>query len=163
MTDIQAAEMKEMFYSPQVQADNWRKGNPKQWVRTPQFPGQQKGFSIEAIRQLIKKQKRSRGFRFNLINSLATENLNISGSARIFLGFAFSFEPDTSANFPPFVNLTINNEVIIQDVNPNFYTARYMDDEYYFYPRPLSGQDTVTLVMQPAANPIILDVIIYYI
>jgi len=132
-------------------------------VNTPQFPGQQKGFSIEAIRTLIKKQKRSRGFRFNLTSSIGSFNINISGSARIFLGFAFSFVPNTLADFPPFINFTINNEVILQTVNPNFFTQEYMDDEYYFFPRPLSGQDDVTLVTQPAANPIILDVIIYYI
>ena len=132
-------------------------------VNTPQFPGQQKGFSIDAIRTLIKKQKRVRGFRFNLITSNQTFNINISGSARIFLGFVLSFEPDTPANFPPFVNLTINNEVVIQDVNPNFFTERYMDDEYYFFPRPLSGQDDITLQTQPAAAPIILDVGVYYI
>ncbi|MCH7850938.1 MAG: hypothetical protein IH845_04820 [Nanoarchaeota archaeon] len=132
-------------------------------VNTPQFPGQQKGFSIDAIRTLIKKQKRVRGFRFNLVTSNQTFNINISGSARIFLGFVFSFEPDTPANFPAFFNLTINNEVVIQDVNPNFFTQRYMDDEYYFFPRPLSGQDDITLQTQPAVAAIILDVGIYYI
>lgn len=132
-------------------------------VKTPQFPGQQKGFSIDAIRTLIKKQKRTRGFRFNLVSSIGTFNINISGSARIFLGFALSFEPDTTANFPAFMNLTINNEVIIQDVNPNFFTSRYMDDEYYFFPRPLSGQDDVILQTQPAPVDVIMDFVVYYI
>lgn len=133
------------------------------WIDTPQFPGQQKGFSIEAMRTLIKKQKRVRGFRFQLVTSVQSFNINISGSARIFLGFAFSFSPDTLANFPPFFNLTINNEVVIQDVNPNFFTSRYMDDEYYFLPRPLSGQDDITLDTQAAGAAITLDVGIYYI
>jgi len=133
------------------------------WVNTPQFPGQQKGFSIEAIRTLIKKQKRVRGFRFNLDATSASNNINISGTARIFLGFAFSFVGDVLADFPPFASLTINNEVVLQQVNPNFFTDRYMDDEYYFIPRPLSGQDVIILDTEPAGNPIILDVAIYYI
>lgn len=143
--------------------------NPRQmteWkgvVRTPQFPGQSMGESIEAVRTFIKKQKRCRGFRFVLNTSNQSFDLNISGSARMFLGFVFSFSPNTLANFPPFVNITINNEVIIQDVNPNFFTAEYMDDEYYFFPRPLSGQDDVTLTVQASAAPITLDVGIYYI
>ncbi len=132
-------------------------------VNTPQYPGQQKGFSIDAIRTLIKKQKRVRGFRFNLITSDQQFNINISGSARIFLGFALSFEPDTTANFPPSMTLTINNEVVIQQVSPNFFTQRYMDDEYYFFPRPLSGQDDVILNTQPAVAAIILDFAVYYI
>lgn len=139
------------------------KTNGKSWINTPQFPGQQKGASIEQVRSFIKKQKRSRGFRFALITSNQTFNINISGSARLFLGFAFSFSPDTLASFPPFVNLTINNEVVIQDTFPNFFTSRYMDDEYYFFPRPLSGQDDIILTTQPAVAPINLDVIIYYI
>ena len=137
--------------------------NPKAYINTPQFPGQQKGFSIDAIRTLIKKQKRVRGFRFALIAAVGEFNINISGSARLFLGFAFSFTPDTLADFPPSVSLTINNEVVLQQVNPNFFTARYMDDEYYFLPRPLSGQDVVILNTEAAANPITLDMAIYYI
>jgi len=150
MTDRQRGEMSAIAGS-------------KAWVNTPQFPGQQKGQSIDAVRQFIKNQKRSRGFRFNLVTSNQTFNINISGSARMFLGFAFSFEPDAPATMPPFVNLTINNEVIIQDTSPVFFTQRYMDDEYYFFPRPLSGQDDVILTTQPAGAPIILDTIVYYI
>lgn len=132
-------------------------------VRTPQFPGQQKGLSIDAVRTFIKKQKRCKGFRFALTTSEQSFDISVSGSARLFLGFVFSFSPDTLADFPPFVNMTINNEVIIQDVNPNFFTARYMDDEYYFFPRPLSGSDDMKLTVQPSAAPINLDVGIYYI
>lgn len=135
----------------------------KALIKTPQFPGQQKGFSIDAIRTLIKKQKRVRGFRFNLVTSSQEFNINISGSARIFLGFVLSFEPDTTANYPEFMTLTINNEVIIQQVNPNFFTQRFMDDEYYFFPRPLSGQDDILLQTQPAVADIILDFAVYYI
>lgn len=140
----------------------FNKGIP--FVNTPQFPGQQKGFSIQAIRTLIKKQKRTRGFRFLLTTSNRTLNLsNISGTARIFLGFVVNFLPDTPANFPPFINLTINNEVIIQDVNPDFFTQRFMDDEYYFFPRPLSGQDNITLQVQGSVAPITMDLAVYYI
>ncbi len=133
-------------------------------VNTPQFMGQQKGFSIEAIRTLIKKQKRCRGFEFLLTASSQTFNLsNISGTARIFLGFVVDFVPDVLTDFPPFINFTINNEVIIQDVNPNFFTQHYMDDEYYFFPRPLSGQDNIVLQVQPSANPITMNLAVYYI
>ncbi len=132
-------------------------------VRTPQYPGQQKGLSIEAVRTFIKKQKRSQGFRFAIGASADSFDISVSGSARLMLGFALSFSPDTLADFPPFIQMTINNEVVIANTNPNFFTARYMDDEYYFFPRPLSGQDDMTLAVQPAANPINLDVVIYYI
>lgn len=158
MYDRQLAEMGAAFQNNPEAAANGA------FVKTPQFPGQQKGFSIEAIRSLIKKQKRCRGFLFNLTISNQTFNLsNISGTARIFLGFVISFEPDTPANFPPFMNLTVNNEVIIQDVDPDFFTQRYMDDEYYFFPRPLSGQDNIILQVQGSAAPIVMNLAVYYI
>lgn len=132
-------------------------------VNTPQFPGQQKGFSIEAIRTLIKKQKRVKGYRLKLVTSAASFNIDISGSARIFLGFVLELNPSTVSQFPPSITLTINNEIIIHQVNPVFFTQDFMDDEYYFFPRPLSGQDDVTLSSEAASVAINLDVAVYYI
>lgn len=132
-------------------------------VNTPQFPGQQKGFSIEAVRTLIKKQKRTAGFRFLLETSSTQVPLAISGSARIFLGFILDLNPFTVTNFPPHMDLVINNEIVIDQTNPVFFTKQYMDDEYYFFPRPLSGQDNVILKFDAAIAETTLDVAVYYI
>jgi len=58
-------------------------------INTPQFPGQQvKGFSIEQIRTLIKKQQRVKGYAYSVATGTNDFNIQLSGNARIFLGLA---------------------------------------------------------------------------
>jgi len=138
-------------------------GRYKSIVATPQFPGQQKGFSIEAIRTLIKKQKRSKGFNFSLSSGTQVNPIDLSGTARIFLGFAILLQPEiTFANRVETITLTINNEIIIQNVDPEFFSPDFMDDEYYFFPRPLSGTDTIDLSTSALSDQA-LRIIAYYI
>ncbi len=51
-------------------------------------------------------------------------------------------ETFTNINSMQFI---INNELIIDQLDPNFISFGLMDTEYYFVPRPLSGQDTITI------------------
>jgi len=136
----------------------------KSVVGTPQFPGQQKGFDIEVIRTLIKKQKRSKGFRFEIESGNNEDDINISGTARILLGFAILFDTEQVdfATRPTSMTLTVNNEIIIQDVRPDFFTPDFMDDEYYYFPRPLDGTDDITL-QTVGVDDVTLDFIVYYI
>jgi len=140
-----------------------REGKYKSGIATPQFPGQQKGFSIQAIQTLIKKQKRSRGFNFNLASGSQPNNIELSGTARIFLGFSLLLQPDVIfADRITGVTFTVNNEIVIQDVDPEFFSPEFMDDEYYFFPRPLSGSDTLNLQTEALADQA-LRMIAYYI
>jgi hypothetical protein len=66
-------------------------------------------------------------------------------------------------NFPNEVQLTINNEIIIDRAHPVFFGQGYTDEEYYQLIRPLSGQDTITLVLNNTAAATTMGLVIYYI
>jgi len=133
-------------------------------VGTPQFPGMQKGYSIEQIRSLIKKQKRWKGFRLNIATGTNNFDLQLSGTARIFLGFIF-LPPDFSdpTGTPESMTFKINEEVVIDTVRPFIFTNYVMDDEFYFLPRPLSGTDQLKLTIQNAGGAQSWDMAIAYI
>jgi len=129
-------------------------------VNTPQFPAAQRNFSVEQIRSLIKKQKRAKGYMFPCQANLVQDfNLDISGSARIFLGFSLLFDTRLT---PPEFSLKINNEILIQQVNPQFFTNLFQTDEFYFFPRPLSGSDSVVSTIRSLAA-VDVNMIVYYI
>ena len=133
-------------------------------ISAPQFPGQQiKNLSIEDIRTLIKKQRRTKGFVFSVATGSTTFNLQLSGTARIMLGIAF-----LGAGGANFANITscqfkVNNEIIIEATNPNFFTSLLTQNEYYDIPRPLSGTDEIILSFQNGGAVEVLNCIIYYI
>jgi len=133
-------------------------------VKTPQFPGVNPGMSIEDVRKVIRNQKRTKGFQFDL--SVGADNsfpIKLSGTARLFLGFALDSRPDfVPADIPLSVTITINNEIVIEKVFPAFFSSSFMDDEYYFIPRPLSGQDTITIQFN-APSDFTVFMIVYYI
>ncbi len=131
---------------------------------TPQFMGQQFGAKIEEVRKMIKQQKRVKGFKFDVPNGSDSFNIQLSGTARIFLGFALLVDdPTDPASVPNHFTLTINNEIIIEDVNTYFFTNYLMDDEYYFIPRPLSGTDQIKVDIQNDFFAQPLSMIVYYI
>lgn len=135
------------------------------FINTPQFPGQQIGDrSIEQIRGIIKKQKRIRGYNFTVPTGASSFDLDLSGTARILLGIALItrdaefFQDITSVQFK------VNNEIVIDQVAPNFLTRYFNNQEYYFIPRPLSGRDQLTISFQNnGGNTEICDLVLYYI
>ena len=118
-------------------------------VNTPQFMGLQNNPSgdIEAVRDFIKQQKRIKGFTFDLEAGNNPElNVDISGTARLLLGIVFFNNQsvvDTPADLPKQVTMTVNNEIIIEKVHLQLLGSEHIDDEYYFIPRPLDGQDDI--------------------
>ena len=150
---------------------NFKKGNlnPDLAINAPQFPGQQvKGLSIDQVRTLIKKQIRMKGFSFNVVTGSSTQNIQLSGTARILMGLVFVPRDVTGAPANGFsqigsVSFKVNNEIIIENADPNFLTTLLMNDEYYYLPRPLSGTDEITLSF---TNPLVAEVcnvLFYYI
>ena len=56
------------------------------------------------------------------------------------------------------------NVIIIDQLDPNFLTQQFNDQEYYYLPRPLNGQDTITMsFINSGADAEQLNVIVYYI
>jgi len=138
--------------------------NGRSSVRTPQFMGQQKGYSIEQVRALIKKQKRAKGYDFSVDSGTSEFNLDLSGTARIFLGFCLLLENGTTFTAQPDTfNFVINNEIIIDQTAPLFFSPEFMDDEYYYFPRPLSGTDELKVTFQNSAAEQTVKMLVYYI
>ena len=141
-----------------------------QGLNAPQFPGQQvKGLSIEQIRTLVKKQNRIKGYNFTAATGTTSFNLQLSGTARILLGLSLvprlagsdvavqGFQDITGVTFK------VNNEIIIESVDPNFLGNFFNTDEYYYIPRPLSGTDEITISFTNPGAAEIVSLAIYYI
>jgi hypothetical protein len=150
-------------------------------LNAPQFPGQQvKNMTIEQIRNLVKKQRRIKGYSFNVPSGQSTQNIQLSGTARILLGIALLpvavLDPNDllAANSNPFpyisgfrnisqVTLKVNNEIVIENLHPDFLTNFLNNDEYNYLPRPLSGTDEIQLVFNNPSVTEICNVAFYYI
>jgi hypothetical protein len=139
-------------------------------LNAPQFPGQQvKGMSIEQIRTLIKKQNRIKGYNFSVTTGTNNFNLQLSGTARILLGLALVPRTLTASigneGFTQItgVTLKVNNEIVIENLDPNFLTNFFNNDEYYYLPRPLSGTDEITLTFTNPGATEQASLAIYYI
>ena len=143
------------------------------FINTPQFPGQQLGgHSIEQIRSIIKRQKRLRGYAFRCPVGSSEFNLDLSGTARILLGIAFFGNSSNSTNAGSFgsftevttCQFTVNNEIVIDQLNPNFLTQNFNNNEYYYIPRPLSGTDQLTMkFINTGALSELVEMVLYYI
>jgi hypothetical protein len=141
-----------------------------QGLNAPQFPGQQvKGLSVENIRTLIKKQNRIKGYNFSVATGTGSFDLQLSGSARIMLGLCLiPREINTQVAIRGFQHITgvtfkVNNELIIENLDPNFLGNFFNTDEYYYVPRPLSGTDQITIQFTNPGATELVSLAIYYI
>lgn len=159
----------------QQQYNNWFNPAPAAWnpalpppnitpitgvTRAPQnqqFPGSLLGAPWKDVVELIRKQKKAKGvFITSVINTITTVPVQLSGTAKIFLGLKIGSNlnlasPDAT------VKLVINDEVIFQDVSTFFlsndFALNSCNTEYFSYPRPLAGNDSIQLtVSEPAAG-----------
>lgn len=118
---------------------------------TPQFPGGDiLGMNIEQIRSLIKVQKRARGYSLPVQVGANQFPIEISGTAKIFLGFMFG----TSFGVTPIsrtFSLTINNEILIQSGITGQFSVngiQHSSNEFFYFPRPLNGHDQILLQLE---------------
>lgn len=142
-------------------------------IGAPQFPGQQLGNkSINDIRAIIKRQKRIKGYSFTAGVGTSSFNLDLSGTARILLGIALfgkSKDSIASDSWNTFIQIEslqfqVNNEIVIDQLDPNFLTQQFNNNEYYYLPRPLSGTDELTLKFtNTGSQSEVVKVVIYYI
>ena len=142
-------------------------------INAPQFPGQQLGkMSIEQVRSIIKRQKRIKGYSFTVPQGGGSFNLDLSGTARILLGIAMYGTVTNEAARPtcciPFtqinsVQFKVNNEIVVDTLNPNFLSFGFNTNEYYYLPRPLSGTDELTLSFLNPGTTETVNVVLYYI
>jgi hypothetical protein len=140
-------------------------------LNAPQFPGMQTGKmkSVDEVRDLIKKQRRVKGFQFSVPNGQSQQNLQISGTARILLGIQLlPVNPGTDTFIQGFqrisnISFKVNNEIIIESLNPTFVTNYSNDEEFMPIPRPLSGTDQITISFTNSGATEVCAIAIYYI
>jgi hypothetical protein len=142
-----------------------------QGLNAPQFPGLQTGKlkSVEQVRDLIKKQRRLKGYTFNVPNGQSQQNLQLSGTARVLLGIQLiPIAPGTDTYIQGFQNISevsfkVNNEIIIESLSPQFLTNYSNDEEYCDIPRPLSGTDQITISFTNSGATEKCAIAVYYI
>lgn len=140
-------------------------------LNAPQFPGMQTGKmkSVDEVRDLIKKQRRVKGFTFSVPNGQSQQNLQISGTARILLGIQLLVvDPGTDTYIQGFqgisqIGFKVNNEIIIESLHPNFVTNYANDEEFMSIPRPLSGTDEITISFTNSGATEVCAIAVYYI
>jgi len=136
----------------------------------PQFMGMQNAGqgskSIEEVRSYIKNQRRNKGYALTIPTGTSQFNLDLSGSARLWLGFIITVPQVAPINpvlFPQALSFTLNNEIIIDSVHTQMFTNYANDSEYFEQNRPLSGKDDITFFFQNSNAPITIYLNVYYI
>jgi hypothetical protein len=140
-------------------------------LNAPQFPGMQTGKmkSVEQVRDLIKQQRRVKGYSLTIPTGTTSFNLQLSGTARILLGIELgAFAVGTDSYIRGFQRVTscsfkVNNEIILDTLHPNFVTNYGNDSEMLDLPRPLSGTDEITIEFTNPGATEVASVAIYYI
>jgi hypothetical protein len=140
-------------------------------LNAPQFPGMQTGKmkSVDEVRDLIKKQRRVKGYTFSVPNGQSQQNLQLSGTARILLGIQLLVvDPGTDTYIQGFqtisnISFKVNNEIIIESLHPNFVTNYANDEEFMSIPRPLSGTDEITISFTNSGATEVCAIAVYYI
>ena len=140
-------------------------------LNAPQFPGLQTGKfkTVAQVQDLIKQQRRLKGYTFNVPNGQSQQNLQLSGTARILLGIQLiPIAPGTDTFIQGFQNISevsfkVNNEIIIESLSPQFLTNYSNDEEYCEIPRPLSGTDQITISFTNSGATEKCAIAVYYI
>jgi hypothetical protein len=105
------------------------------------------------VQDFIKGQIYSKGFEFGAQPGPNTFNPNLGGAARRLFGLIL-FTENNNIFDPDLISLTINNEVIIDNVvwwayNPQGPSGNIFKQAQYFeLPRPMSGSDSVAIQYQ---------------
>ena len=143
--------------------------NFKSGIGAPQFPGMQTGKSVEQVRDIIKQQRRVKGYNLTVPTGTTSFNLQLSGTAKILLGIELgAFATGTDAYIRGFQRVTnvsfkVNNEIILDSLHPNFVTNYGNDSEMLQLPRPLSGTDEITIEFTNPGATEVASVAVYYI
>lgn len=129
--------------------------NPQRAFRSPETTGR----AIASVQELIKAQKKTKGFRFDVPTGDQEFQMDLVGDASIYLGLALAGTDLRNGN----ISLIINNEIIIDRSQLRFLSNEFNDDEYYLFPRPLSGTDDIKVKFQDMVLQQNIDIINYYI
>ena len=96
-----------------------------------------------AMREAYSNGVRCKGFAVSIAAGTSSFSVDLSGMARNFLGFGFFFLAAPAGAV--ITQLVINNDVVVDStLIQHFQVAGATSDRDYFpFPRPLNGQDTI--------------------
>lgn len=137
---------------------------PKLEIRN--FPGQQRGASVSEVRDVVKKQIRIKGYNYNVPTGNTPFPIQLTGDARKFLGLMLNpIKTTFTSQLVEIASCTfkINNEIIIEDLNPNFLNGWNNNQEFFPLPRPLSGTDQITIEFKNPGATEQVAIALYYI
>ena len=133
-----------------------------------QYPGAIFGSQWEDVQQLIRKQNKTFGFTAIVAaTSITNFAVKLSGTAKILLGMKMTVGTPAFVDPSSTFDLIVNNERIINAVPVlyfnNDFSVNSAVQEYVSFPRPLSGNDDITLVVNEiGALPQNYEMIFYY-
>lgn len=111
-------------------------------------PGGRMGLTVEEVQEYIQKQKKSQGYTATIAvgSNTSLSNVELPGTARVMLGFTFNFTGlAVGGEITGLLTMKLNNEIVIDETLISFFGSGFTDEEYYFFPRPLSGNDKLEI------------------
>jgi len=96
-----------------------------------------------AMREAYSNGVRCKGFKVAITAGTSSFSVDLSGMARNFLGFGFVFLAAPAGEV--ITQLVINNDVVVDSALIQHFQVlgTTSDRDYYPFPRPLNGQDTI--------------------
>jgi len=116
-----------------------------------------------AMREAYSNGVRCKGFTVSIAAGTSAFSVDLSGMARNFLGFGFVFL--TAPAGAVITQLVINNDVVVDSTLIQHFQVlgTTSDRDYYPFPRPLNGQDTIVFNFTNAGAVATGFLVVYYI
>jgi len=131
-------------------------------VKNNAYPGKELGWTMEQVHEFIKRQKRCLGKKFPLsTGSNKGLSIQLPGDAYMLLGWAIEPTEETGVTLGD-VTVRLNNEIMVEEVHFKFFGREFTDEEYYFIPRPLSGQDSFSAAVDGVTDSWDANWVFYY-
>ena len=95
------------------------------------------------MREAYSNGVRCKGFRVSIVSGTSSFSVDLSGMAKNFLGFSFLFLNQPAGEVT--TQLVVNNDVVVDSTLIQHFQVlgTTSDRDYYPFPRPLIGQDTI--------------------
>jgi hypothetical protein len=116
-----------------------------------------------SMREAYSNGVRAKGFTVTIGAAQSSFSVDLSGMAKNFLGFGFVFL--TAPAGAVITQLVVNNDVVVDSTLIQHFqvTGTNHDRDYFPFPRPLNGQDTIVFNFNNAGAQAIGYLVVYYI
>jgi len=116
-----------------------------------------------AMREAYSNGVRTKGFTVTIGTTTSAFSVDLSGMAKNFLGFGFVFLAQPAGAV--ITQLVVNNDVVVDSTLIQHFQVlgTTSDRDYYPFPRPLNGQDTIVFNFNNAGAQAIGYLVVYYI